>query len=120
MGLLLRSRAISTCWCNSFREYIRRRPLAEGLAGPGVELARNGIQLRLGVAGEVGPLRQILPQQAIGVLVGAALPRTVRVAEVDLDAGGAAERGRRRVCRWRNCACSAFMSTPRLCRNRLR
>ena len=48
--------------CNSLREYIRRRPVAERLAGPGVEFARNRIQLSLGVAGEVGPLRQILAQ----------------------------------------------------------
>ena len=29
-------------------------------------------------------------------------------------------RGRRIVRRWRHCACSAFLSTPRLCTNRLR
>ena len=59
--------------CNSFREYIGRCPIAECLARPRIELARNRIQLRLGIAGEVGPLRQILAQQAIGVLVGPAL-----------------------------------------------
>ena len=65
-----------------------RRPIAECPAGPGVALARNRIQLRLGVAGEVSPLRQVLAQQTIGVLVRPALPRTVRVAEIDLHAGG--------------------------------
>ncbi len=50
----------STGRCNGFREYICRRPIAECLAGSCVELARNPIQLRLGVAGEVGPFRQIL------------------------------------------------------------
>ena len=55
-------RADSVGRCNSLREYIRRRPVAECLAGPGVEFARNRIQLSLGVAGEVGPLRQILAQ----------------------------------------------------------
>ena len=74
--------------CNSFREYIRRRPIAKCLAGPRVELARNRIQLGLGVAGEVGPLRQILAQQAVRVLVGPALPRTVGIAEIDLHPGG--------------------------------
>ena len=73
--LLLSSRADSTGRCNSLREYIRRRAIAQCLARPGVELAGNRIQLRLGVAGEVGPLRQILAQQTIRVLVGAALPR---------------------------------------------
>ena len=80
--------ADSTGRCNGFREYIRRRPIAKCLTGPRVELARNRIQLRLGVASEVGPLRQILAQQAIGVLVGPALPRTVGVAEIDLHPGG--------------------------------
>lgn len=33
---------------------------------------------------EVGPLREILSQQPIGVFIGSALPRTARLAEVDL------------------------------------
>ena len=45
------------------------------MRGRCIELARDPIQLILAVAGEVGPLRQILAQQAVGVLVGAALPR---------------------------------------------
>ena len=47
---LLPSRSHSTGRCNSFREYICRRPIAECLGGSCVELARNPIQLRLGVA----------------------------------------------------------------------
>src|SRR3712207_6948231 len=31
--------------------------------------------------------REVLPQQTVGVLVRAALPRAVRIAEVDLHAG---------------------------------
>ena len=38
----------------------------------------------LRVAGKVGSLRQVLPQQAVGVLVCSSLPGTVRIAEVDL------------------------------------
>ncbi len=38
------------------------------------------------MGGEVRALRHVLAQQAVGVLVRAALPGTVRVAEVDLDA----------------------------------
>jgi hypothetical protein len=34
---------------------------------------------------EVSPLREELPDQPVGVLVGAALPGAVRVREVDLD-----------------------------------
>src|ERR1700730_8080047 len=36
---------------------------------------------------QIGPTRKVLPQQAIGVLVGPALPRTLRVAEVNIDVG---------------------------------
>ena len=34
---------------------------------------------------QVCSLREVLPEQAIGVLVGAALPRTGRIAEVNGD-----------------------------------
>src|SRR5216684_2588064 len=34
---------------------------------------------------EIGSLWEVLAQQAVGILVGAALPGTVRVAEVDLQ-----------------------------------
>ena len=45
----------------------------------------EGIQLTLGVARQVRALGQVLAQQAIGVLVGAALPRAVRIGKEDLD-----------------------------------
>src|SRR4051794_40735040 len=35
---------------------------------------------------QVSALREVLPQQPIGILVRAALPRAVRIAEVDLHA----------------------------------
>jgi hypothetical protein len=37
---------------------------------------------------DVDALRQVLRQQAVGVLVGSALPRILWVAELDLDVGG--------------------------------
>jgi len=33
---------------------------------------------------QVSALREVLPQQPIGILVRAALPRAVRIAEIDL------------------------------------
>jgi hypothetical protein len=36
------------------------------------------------VPGEVGAFGEVLAQQPVGVLVGGALPRALRVAEVDL------------------------------------
>ena len=38
--------------------------------------------------GQVGALRKILSEQAVRVLIGAALPGALRVAEIDLDVGG--------------------------------
>ena len=38
-------------------------------------------------SGEVAALREVLAQQAVGVLVRGALPGCVRVAEVDVDVG---------------------------------
>jgi hypothetical protein len=45
----------------------------------------DGIQLILDAARQVRPLGQVLAQQAIGVLIGAALPGTVRIGKEDLD-----------------------------------
>ena len=39
------------------------------------------------VRGQVSPLRQVLPKQTIGVLIGTTLPRTLRIAEVNVDVG---------------------------------
>ena len=49
-------------------EYCQRR--GEVVNGPGarIELVGDGIQLLLGVHGQVRPLGQILAQQAVGVL----------------------------------------------------
>ena len=52
-----------------------------------IKLPGDGIKLDLRDTGEVCSLREIVPEQAVGVLVAAALSRTVRVGEVDLDAG---------------------------------
>jgi len=60
---------------------------AEGLAGAGVEGGGDGVEVAGAVSAQVGALGEVLAQQAVGVLVGATLPRAVRVGEVDLDAG---------------------------------
>ncbi len=50
-----------------------------------VEPMGDGVQLPLGVVGEVGAPRQVLAQQPIRVLGGAALPGAVRISKADLD-----------------------------------
>ena len=68
---------------------------AEAFGRPGVELPSDGIKLSLREAGQVSAFREILAQQAVGVLVDAALPRAVRIGEIDGDAG---QFGRRSCC----------------------
>lgn len=68
------------------KEFGRTLPI-ETLSWPGVELPSDGIKIGLTEAGKVGALGQILTEQSVGVLVDAALPRAVRISEVDLDAG---------------------------------
>lgn len=57
----------------------RRWPLVEPLG--------DHIELFLAVDGQVGALREVLAQEAVGVLAGPALPGAMRVAKVDLDPG---------------------------------
>ncbi len=67
----------SICW------RLERQRLARSF----VELAGYLVQMCLGVDREVCPLGEVLPQEAIGVLVGTALPGALRIAEVNIDVG---------------------------------
>jgi hypothetical protein len=60
---------------------------ALSLAGPFIKLPSYSVELRLRVHRHVGSLGKMLPQQPIGVLIGSTLPRTLRVAKVDVDLG---------------------------------
>src|SRR3954452_2311345 len=59
---------------------------AEGFSWPRVEGRGNSAERLGAVHAQVRALREVLAQQPIGVLVGAALPRALRIAEVFLDA----------------------------------
>ena len=74
-------------------QYSCWRPVAQGLAGR--VLRRWAMRLRAAweCAATIGPLGQVLAEQAVRVLVGAPLPRTLRITEVDLHVGGHGERG---------------------------
>src|SRR6476469_6534830 len=56
----------------------------QGLARSGIKRRSHGREGVRAVHTQVSALREVLPQQPIGILVGAALPRAVRIAEVDL------------------------------------
>src|SRR6266566_3295770 len=60
---------------------------AEGLAGSAVEGRGDGGEVAGGVLAQVSAFGEVLPQQVVGVLVGAALPGAVWVAEVDRKPG---------------------------------
>jgi hypothetical protein len=73
--------------CNTSTESFGWGFEAQSLAWPFIELPSHSVQLRLRVHRQVGSLEKILPQQAVGVLIGSTLPRTLRIAEVDVDVG---------------------------------
>jgi len=56
-------------------------------AGPVVEFGGDAVEVVAGPYVQVGALGEVLAEQAVGVFVGAALPGSVRVTEVDLQAG---------------------------------
>src|SRR6478735_7778416 len=59
----------------------------QGLTWSFVELTSHFVQIGLRMHRQVGAVRKVLSQQTIGVLIRAALPRALRVAEVDIDVG---------------------------------
>src|SRR5258705_7886341 len=59
----------------------------QGLAGSFVELTSHFVQIGLRVHRQISALREVLSQQAIGVLVRPALPRALRIAKIDVDFG---------------------------------
>jgi len=77
--------AASTDRCNTGVKSFCRRFEPQRLAGPFVELPCHLVQMSLRVYRQVGALGEVLSEQAIGVLVGAALPRTAWIAEVNIN-----------------------------------
>src|SRR5512133_2800226 len=76
-------------------ERFGRRSPAQGLAWAGVERESDRGEIVGAVLAQVGAFRGVLAQQAIGVLVRAPLPRTVRMTEEDLQVGVDAQVRRR-------------------------
>ena len=77
----------STGRCNTGVKSLRWGLECQSLTWPFVELTSHSVQMSLRMHRQVGPLREVLPQQTIGVFIGAALPRTLRIAEVNVDVG---------------------------------
>src|SRR6266436_6778162 len=59
----------------------------QGLTWSFVQLTSHFVQMGLRMHRQVGAVRKVLSQQAIGVLVRPALPRALRIAKIDVDVG---------------------------------
>src|ERR1700732_3201332 len=77
----------STGRCNTGVKSLRWVLECKSLRWPFVELTSHFVQMSLRMHRQVGPLREVLPEQAIGVFIGSALTRTLRIAEVNVDVG---------------------------------
>src|SRR3954447_7700776 len=80
----------NTAYVTGLEELVQslgRCPPAKGLSRPAVEGDRHGRKVLGTVHAEVSALREVLAQQPIGVLIRAALPGAVGIAEVDLKTG---------------------------------
>src|ERR1700721_4568813 len=65
---------------------------AQGLSRALIEPQGDRVEVGLGEAREIGSSGEVLSQQAVGVLVAAALPGAAGIAEVNLTVGGHRER----------------------------
>ena len=63
----------SLCW----------RSPSERFSRSAVQGDSNGLEIIGAMLAEICALREILPKQAVGILVAATLPRAVRVTEID-------------------------------------
>src|ERR1019366_5358702 len=77
--------ASSTGRCNTGVKSLCWGFKLQGLTRSFIELTRHFVQIGLRVHRQVGSLRKVLSQQTVGVLIGTALPRTLRIAEVNVD-----------------------------------
>ena len=68
-----------------FRIDFQGRREVQTFSGARIQPMGNGVQLSLGIAGQVCPFGQVLAQQPIGILIGAALPGAVQIGKKDLD-----------------------------------
>src|SRR5260370_36393734 len=76
-----------TGFLQKLRQRFGRRPPAECLTRSSVELVSHVVEFSLGYASQGVAFREVLAEKSVGVLVGAALPGTAGVAEVDGDPG---------------------------------
>ena len=64
---------------------LQRRLPVQAFSGARVQALGGRVQFVLGVARQIDPLGEVLAQQPIGIFIGPALPRTMRVGEKHSD-----------------------------------
>ena len=74
--------------CNTGLESTHRSLKPESLSRTLVETQCHLVELGLRIDRQVGSFREVLSQQPICVFVGAALPRALRITQVDVHIGG--------------------------------
>jgi hypothetical protein len=67
------------------RAHLQERREVETFSQARIQPMGDGVQVTLRIARQICSLRQILAQEAIGILVGSTLPRAVRIGKEDLD-----------------------------------
>ena len=72
-------------------ESFGRRPPAESFSRAAIESSGHRIEVFGRIPGQVSTFREVLAQEAVGVLVGTPLPWAVRVAEINGQSGVDAE-----------------------------
>jgi len=103
--------ARNTVALSGFQQFVQslgRCSPAEGFTGPRVEGARHSREGIGAVQAQVGALREILAQQPVGVLVGAALPRAAAVWNTGPSTRNGMQTGPPVARSWRS-----WRSTPR-------
>ena len=73
---------------NTFLKFTRGSLKTQSLSWALIQAQCDFVQIRLGIAGEVCVLREVLSQEPVGVFVRAALPGTLRIAEVHFHIRG--------------------------------
>jgi hypothetical protein len=76
--------AVSMVRCNTGLEFTCGSFKVRSFSWALIEAQGYPVEVGLGIAGQVGFLWKVQPQQPVGVFVGAALPRALRITEVDL------------------------------------
>src|SRR6202158_3732751 len=80
-----RRTAASLCRAYHSGKSLARRTPAEALTGSGVECKGGGLKVVGTMHTQICALREVLSQQTVCVLVGAALPWALGIAEVDMQ-----------------------------------